>query len=75
VLAQTYPFIASTRDFYDVNTGNEKQIRDLPSVLRILNINSCPGELAIYVHGIWATEEEAREQTERVFLSLRNSGL
>jgi hypothetical protein len=74
VLAQTYPFIASTRDFYELDTGNEKEIIDLPSALTILNINSCPGELAIYIHGVWTTEEEAREQTERVFLSLRNSG-
>jgi hypothetical protein len=52
VLAQTYPFIASTRNFFDVDTGNPIQERNLPSALSILNINNCPPELAIYVHGV-----------------------
>ena len=74
-LAHAYPFIASTRNFFDVDTGNMIEGTDLPSALSILNVNNiCPGELGIYVHGIWATEEDAEEQTERVFLSLLNSG-
>ena len=44
---------------------------EVPSALPILNINNCPGELAIYVHDVWATEETAEEQTERVYLSLK----
>ena len=28
------------------------------------------GELIVYVHGIWASESDAQEQTDRVFLSL-----
>ena len=39
-----------------------------------MNINNCPGELGIYVHGVWATEENANEQTERVSLSLDKAG-
>ena len=46
----------------------------LPSALSILNINGCPGELAIYVHGVWAGEQQAEEQAGRVSLSLENSG-
>jgi hypothetical protein len=74
VLAQAYPFIASTRNFFDVDRGNLIQERNLPSALSILNINNCPPELAIYVHGVWADEDEAEEQTERVFLSIRKEG-
>ena len=46
----------------------------MPSVLSILNIKDCPGELAIYVHGIWASDLQAEEQSDRVSLSLRDSG-
>ena len=74
VLAQTYPFIASTRNFFDVDTGNPIQERNLPSALSILNINNCPPELAIYVHGVWASKDEAEEQIERVFLSIQKEG-
>jgi hypothetical protein len=74
VLAQTYPFIASTRTFFDVDTGNLTQEINLPSAKSILNINNCPPELAIHVHGVWANEDEAKEQTERVFLSLQKEG-
>jgi hypothetical protein len=70
------PFIVSTRDVIDKETGNESQaintiFEDVPSLLG-LNENNCPGELAIYIHGIWATPEEAEEQTERVYLSLQD---
>jgi hypothetical protein len=40
------------------------------SALSILN-TECPGELAIYIHGVWATNKTADEQTQRLFLSLR----
>ena len=70
------PFMISTRDVIDKETGNESQaintiFEDVPSLLG-LNGNNCPGELAIYIHGIWATPEEAEEQTERVYLSLQD---
>ena len=45
---------------------------DVSSILD-LNENNCPGELVIYVHGVWASEDDANEQTERVFLSLQES--
>ena len=72
--AQLYPFIASTRGSFDVSNGNDTQKVELPSVLSILDRNDCPGELAIYVHGIWANDSQAEEQTDRVSLSLQNSG-
>jgi hypothetical protein len=74
VFAQSYPFNASTRGSFDVTDGHMAQQSNLPSALSILNINDCPGELAIYVHGIWADEQQAEEQTDRVFLSLQKSG-
>jgi len=57
--AQLYPFIASTRGSFDVSNGNDTQQVELPSVLSILDRNDCPGELAIYVHGIWANDSQA----------------
>ena len=73
---QQSPFMVSTRDVIDNETGNESQaintiFKNVPSLLD-LNGNNCPGELTIYIHGIWATPEEAEEQTERVFLSLQD---
>ncbi len=50
------------------------QPADLHSDLSITNSCNCPGQLAIYVHGIWASERQAEEQTDRVSLSLQNSG-
>jgi hypothetical protein len=73
VFAQTYPFIASTRGSFNITDGNMIQQSNLPSALSILNINNCPGGLTIYVHGVWADEQQAEEQTDRVFLSLQNS--
>ncbi len=72
--AQLYPFIASTRGSFDTTNGNETKQIELPSFLSILNITDCPGELAIYVHGIWASDLEAEEQTDRVSLSLQDLG-
>ena len=74
VHAQLYPFIASTRGSFDVSNGNDTQQVELPSVLSILDRNDCPGELAIYVHGIWANDSQAEEQTDRLSLSLQDSG-
>jgi hypothetical protein len=74
VLAQTHSSIVSTRGSFNTTNGNMTQQANLPSALSILNINNCPGELAIYVHGVWATEENANEQTERVSLSLQRIG-
>jgi hypothetical protein len=71
---QTYSDIVSTRGFFNLNSGDAIQETELPSALSILNINNCPGELAIYVHGVWATKEIANEQTERVSLSLEKAG-
>lgn len=70
------PLIVSTRDVFDNKTGNELQdlntaFEDVPTLLN-LNANNCPGEMAIYIHGVWATPEAAKEQTERVFLSLKH---
>jgi hypothetical protein len=70
------PLIVSTRDVFNTTTGVELQdlntaFEDVPTLLG-LNANNCPGELAIYIHGIWATPKDAKEQTERVFLSLQN---
>jgi len=75
VLAQPNPFIATTRGSFDKTNGNLIQQANLHSALSILNSTSCPGQLAIYVHGVWASEQQAKEQTDRVFLSLQNSGL
>jgi Alpha/beta hydrolase of unknown function (DUF900) len=47
---------------------------DLPSALSILKRNDCLGQLAVYVHGVWATDQESKEQTDRVLLSLQKSG-
>lgn len=74
VLGQTHSFVASTRGSFDIANGNMIQQANLPSALSILNSNSCPGKLAIYVHGVWANDQQAKEQTGRVFLSLQNSG-
>ena len=73
---QQSPFMVSTHDVIDNETGNESPaintiFENVPSLLD-LNGNNCPGELAIYIHGIWATPEEAEEQTERVYLSLQD---
>jgi hypothetical protein len=72
---QQSPIMVSTRDVID-KTGNESEaintiFEDVPSLLG-LNGNNCPGELAIYIHGVWAAPKEADEQTKRVYLSLQD---
>lgn len=74
VSAQTYPYVASTKGSFDLDYGTNIQQANLPSPLHILNIDDCPTESAIYVHGVWATEEQAEEQTDRVSLSLEKIG-
>jgi hypothetical protein len=70
------PLIVSTRDAFDNKTGHELQnistlFENVPTLLG-LNGNNCPGELTIYIHGVWASPKGAEEQTERVYLSLQD---
>ena len=74
VSALTDTPITSTRNFFNVKTGERIENNSLPVLLSLLNSNNCPGELGIYVHGWWTDEDEAIEQTERVLLSLQKSG-
>jgi len=67
----------STRGVFENDTGVQLQninviFNDVSSLLG-LNENECPSELVIYVHGIWASKDDAIEQTERVILSLDES--
>ena len=61
--------VLSTRGYFDPNTGHIKQ-RGLDNSAVManfnLNANNCPDNLTIYVHGIWAEEQEATEQYNRV---------
>jgi len=67
--------MAPSRGSFDVTDGRFIHEVNPSSALSILNNgNTCPGQLAIYVHGIWANREQAVEQTQRVFLSLQKSG-
>jgi hypothetical protein len=54
---------ASTRGFFNENTGKEIEPPTgiFPNISELLDIENsgCPGEIAIYVHGVWADEEEA----------------
>jgi pimeloyl-ACP methyl ester carboxylesterase len=65
--------IFSTRGHFDSMTGQENTGHSLPTaadLLRELN-QRCPGEIAIYVHGVWASRQSAIEQVQRVDISLR----
>jgi hypothetical protein len=69
--------ITSTRDTFDRNNGamvEKTATTSLPDANSLLNLetNGCPPEIAIYVHGVWADQDIANEQTERVYLSLKN---
>ncbi|MGN6559500.1 MAG: alpha/beta hydrolase [Candidatus Nitrosocosmicus sp.] len=73
----TYPFMASSRGSFNTSDGSFIQQINPQTALSILDkFNTCPPghQLAIYVHGIWANENQAMEQTQRVFLSLQKSG-
>jgi hypothetical protein len=72
--ATAAPLYTSTRNFFDTNTGTllHSGLSPEPSASSLFNqeANNCPNEVAIYVHGVWASEDSAKEQTERVGLSL-----
>ena len=55
------------------DSGNIIRQPTIHSALSILNTD-CPGELAIYIHGVWATNGTAEEQTQRTYLSLKKEG-
>jgi pimeloyl-ACP methyl ester carboxylesterase len=76
---QISPLIASTRGLFDPQTGEISQERNQEflnalTILGLDDIGNCPGEISIYVHGVWSGEEEAEEQVDRVNRSLRDSG-
>lgn len=61
--------ILSTRGFFNLNTGDitglgQTHTAAVPDFQ--LNQQSCPTNMAIYVHGVWAGEDEAKEQYGRV---------
>jgi hypothetical protein len=68
------PLYTSTRHFFDTNTDTllHSGLSPEPLASSLFNqeANNCPSEIAIYVHGVWASEDSAKEQTERVGLSL-----
>ena len=73
---QSNPLIVSARNVFDTESGAQEQnidtiFNDVPTLLDLTE-NDCPGELVIYVHGIWASQADVFEQTERVFLSLQD---
>src|SRR5687767_4849693 len=71
--ANSAPLYTSTRNFFDTDTGAllNSGLSPEPSASSLFNqeSNNCPNEIAIYVHGVWALEDTAIEQTERVGLS------
>jgi hypothetical protein len=76
-LGQVYPLIVSTRGLaFNPQTGKiSGDFLNASSILRLDNDRrNCPGEIAIYIHGVWSNEAGAREQADRVNRSLRNSG-
>jgi hypothetical protein len=72
--ATAAPLYTSTRNFFDTNTGTllHSGLSPEPPASSLFNqeANNCPNEVAIYIHGVWASEDAAKEQTERVGLSL-----
>ena len=61
--------VLSTRGYFDPSTGDITQsgIHNSAALANFnLNANNCPDNLAIYVHGIWAREQEATEQYNRI---------
>jgi hypothetical protein len=74
--SQSSPLIISTRGVFDNKTGHELKnvstIFEDVSTLLNLNTNNCPNEVAIYIHGVWATPKAAEEQTKRILLSLQD---
>ena len=71
--ANATPLYTSTRHLFDRDTGALLQsgLSPEPSASSLFNHgNNCPNEIAMYIHGVWAPEDTAIEQTERVGLSL-----
>jgi hypothetical protein len=59
----------STRGFFNLDTGNITELGEThPAAVPDFQLDqqSCPENLAIYVHGVWAAENEAKEQYDRV---------
>src|SRR5919112_4064121 len=66
-----------TRGHFNTSTGQENAVhRPPPTAADVLGQldQICPGEIAIYVHGVWSNEQSALEQVERVDISLRQQG-
>jgi hypothetical protein len=62
-------FILSTRSFFDTETGERTALGEGSSHAEPnfrLDTQNCPVELAIYVHGVWATSQAAINQYDRV---------
>jgi hypothetical protein len=74
-------FVLSTRGFFDTETGERTALGESSSNAEAnfrLNTQNCPAELAIYIHGVWATTQGAINQYHRVVdsaLGLNNSYL
>jgi hypothetical protein len=68
--------IFSTRDHFDKSNGQENSGHMLPTVADLFAEldRRCQGEIAIYVHGVWADQQSALEQVQRVDISLRQQG-
>src|SRR3954462_7472263 len=82
---QPSPLIASTRGLFNPQTGKISEERNqeflnASTIVGLDNSNNnnnkrnCPGEIAIYVHGVWSSKEAAEEQADRVNRSLKDSG-
>jgi hypothetical protein len=62
-------FVLSTRGFFDTETGERTALGEGSSHAEAnfrLNTQNCPVELAIYIHGVWATSLGAINQYDRV---------
>jgi esterase/lipase superfamily enzyme len=82
---QMSPLIASSRGLFNPQTGKISEERNqeflnASTIVGLDNSNNnnnkrnCPGEIAIYVHGVWSSKEAAEEQADRVNRSLKDSG-
>jgi pimeloyl-ACP methyl ester carboxylesterase len=61
--------ILSTRHFFDPNTGDKTPLGETHSAAVPnfqLDAANCPDEMALYVHGVWAGEQEALSQYNRL---------
>ena len=65
--------IFSTRGHFDTTNGQENIGHRLPTAAHLLREldQICPGEIAVYVHGVWTSQQSALEQVKRVDISLR----